>query len=264
MLDLGTAETVGEIDQSKEVELRRVAVPALQVNLQDAFTCLFAREVDEEDFVEATLTHQLGRELRNVVRRRDNEDAFFLVLKPGEEGAEDALRRSALGVLLRKRLFDLVHPEDHGRHRLGELDRALQVLLTLTDVAIVEIGWVETDQRKLPLGGHGLRAQALTATLHADQEQALGGRQAVLLGFLGILEGRLPLAKPTLELVETGHVTHVVLVREVFEHTRAFDDLTLGFEDPDDVVAFQHTVLDNGLRDDLLNLEEGEAVQRGK
>ncbi|MBW2210028.1 MAG: hypothetical protein JRG67_03130 [Deltaproteobacteria bacterium] len=117
---------------------------------------------------------------------------------------------------------------------------------------------------KLPLRGNRLRAKALSAALNAYQQQALGGRQPELLGSLGVLEGRLPFPKPRLELVEASYVAHLVIVGEVLEHARTFDDLTLGFEHPDEVLAPQHAVLDDGLGDDLSYLEEGEAMQRGK
>ena len=73
------------------------AFAPFQVNGQDAGASFGAGEVDEEDFIESTFTHQLRGQGRDVVGRGHDEDRVSVVLHPGEQGSEHALGQTAVG-----------------------------------------------------------------------------------------------------------------------------------------------------------------------
>ena len=148
--------------------------------MADGLPRLPVRQVDEEDFVEAALADELGREAGDVVGGGDHEDVTATVLQPGEEGAEDPPGDAA--VLLApgggKRLLDLVDPEDDRSHALRGAERALEVLLAVADVLVVEQAGVEAQQGEGPLIRDRLGAEALPASGDPQEEDTLGEGEA--------------------------------------------------------------------------------------
>src|SRR5262245_47558725 len=56
LLDLGSAEAVGGLDERPEVELGRILLPTLEVKAEDHLALIRGREIDKEDLVEAALS----------------------------------------------------------------------------------------------------------------------------------------------------------------------------------------------------------------
>ena len=108
-----------------------------------------------------------------------------MVLHPRQQRAEHPLRQSAVGRVAAgrgERLFDLVDPQDDRRHRLGLLQGLAEPGLALADVLLIEHAGVHPHQRHPPGRGHDLRAEALAAALHAQQQDAPRRIEAELAG----------------------------------------------------------------------------------
>src|SRR5690606_4185162 len=63
LFQLRAAEAIGACDQGVEIEAPRVAPAPRQVEREDLAPYRGARQIDEEDLVEAALAQELGREL---------------------------------------------------------------------------------------------------------------------------------------------------------------------------------------------------------
>ncbi len=103
------------------------------MDLEYLLPLLVGRQVHEEYLVEAALPQKFRRELRYVVRGRDDEHRRSLLLKPGDERGEypgSRARVAERGALRTGEAFlQLVYPQDRRRDRLGDRDRAPHVLL---------------------------------------------------------------------------------------------------------------------------------------
>ncbi len=83
LFNLGAAELRARRHQGGQVEVRRVAVALGQVDAEDVGPFLVEGEVHVEDFVQAPLAQQLGRQLRDIVGGGHHEHRGALLRKPG-------------------------------------------------------------------------------------------------------------------------------------------------------------------------------------
>src|SRR5688572_1480926 len=91
-------------------------------------------QVEEEDFIEATLAEDFRRQLAHVVRRRYHEYRRGLLLQPSKYGAKHARAGAAVHVAVGKRLLHLVDPQYRGTDGLGELKGLARALFRFADV----------------------------------------------------------------------------------------------------------------------------------
>ena len=170
----------------------RIAAALAKMDPEDLGALRRARQVDEEELVEAPAAQQLGRDAGHVVRGRHHEDRRLLLGQPGEEGAEHAARaRVARGG--GKALLDLVDPEHRGGERFRHLHGLAQGRLGALGRAAERGREVEPQQREAPLARHRLGAQRFSAALHAEQQQAARRGKAEAAGLLA--EGAAPLVR---------------------------------------------------------------------
>ncbi len=116
---------------------------------------------------------------------------------------------------------------------------------------------VEPQQRQLPQARGRLGAEALAASLHAQQQHSLGRRQAELRGPLA--EGRAPLAEPVLEIVQPRDRRELLLALVVLQRAALADDLLLLAENDADVVGVELAVEHQGLGEYVFGLFERQA-----
>ena len=69
--------------------------------------------------VREALAHQFRRQRRDVIGRRDDEDAALLLGHPGQEHAEHAARQPAVAGIGGQTFFHFVDPQHAGTHDLG-------------------------------------------------------------------------------------------------------------------------------------------------
>ena len=108
-----------------------------------------------------------------------------------------------------------------------------------------------------PLGGHRLGGEALAAALDAQEQKALGLREAELARRLGERGG--PPPQPVLEVVQAADLPQPLLDRVVLEQAALADDLPLLLQDQLHVVGVQAVVLRDGLGERVLRLRKREA-----
>src|SRR6185437_4211085 len=97
--DLGPAETIRCLGNLSNIEVFGVALALTQMNGADRGPRFEVGEIDEEDFVEATLSQKLRRKRLDVVGGGDDENGVGVLLHPGQQRAEHALGKAAVGAL---------------------------------------------------------------------------------------------------------------------------------------------------------------------
>ena len=83
LLDFCAAETLGRLCQRRKIELRRILLSQHEVNAKYVLPFAGCRQIDEEDFVEATFAQKLWRHAHQVVRCADHKDFRVFLLEPG-------------------------------------------------------------------------------------------------------------------------------------------------------------------------------------
>src|SRR4051794_28241212 len=246
LFHLRSAEAFRGGGKPSEIEGRGILLSLPQVNLQDGAPRFGAGQIDKEDLVEAALPDELRWQLGYVVRRRDDEDVAAPLLEPRQEGAKDAPRYAAVVLTgaAREGLFQLVDPEDDGREPLRRLHRALEVLLAITDVLVVEIRRIELEQRQSPFMRDRLGAEALAASGHAEEENAFRKGEAELRRPLRVGDDLPPFGEPRLEAREPGNVRHPLLRRPVLQQAVLLHHLPLRLERALDVGGAQVAIVD--------------------
>src|SRR2546430_2278733 len=71
--DFSATEIFAGFREEGDIKLFGVATAAGQVDAEDFRALFLGRKVHEKDFVEATLSQELGRQLRDIVSGRDDE-----------------------------------------------------------------------------------------------------------------------------------------------------------------------------------------------
>src|ERR1043166_2681433 len=89
LFDLRTTEIGTTLDQGRQIKIGRVAVPLSEMNTKDILPLFLGRQIDKEDFIQPALAKQFGRQLRNVVGRRDDKNRGRLLGKPGKKCSEN-------------------------------------------------------------------------------------------------------------------------------------------------------------------------------
>ena len=235
----------------------------LEVDLQDLAADGLGGQVDEEDLVEAAFAQQFRREHVDTVRGRDDEDLLLLLLHPGQQGAHDAGGGAAVAAIAAahagETFLDLIDPEHARLERGRDLQGGADVAFGLADDAAEHLAEVEAQQRVAPFLGDGFGDEALAATLDAEEHDALGGFDALLLRLIG--EGALALLEPYLEVLEAADVlAEVRLGLEELQDLGLLDDA--GFLVGDlakDFGLMEAGVLDVHLGEGELGFHHGQA-----
>ncbi len=150
LFDLGAAEVLAGVDEGIEVEGIGVAAAFGEVDAEDVAAFLGGGEVDEEDFVEASLAEQFRGQFGDIVGGGDDEDGGGFFGEPGEEGAEDTGGGAAVGGAgaagAGEGFVDFVDPEDGGGDGFGDGDGTADVFLGGSDEGAEHAAHVEAEE----------------------------------------------------------------------------------------------------------------------
>ena len=207
----------------------------------------------KKNLIEASLAHQFRGQGRDIVGGGDHQDLGFPLRHPGEEGSEHALGRARFIGPCGEPLLDFIDPQHTGAHDLGRLEGRPEVALGLAMKFVIQRAEVQAQQGKPENPSRSLCGQALTATLDADEQDALGWIQA-LGAFLG--ERQLSLGQPDLEVSKACHIVESCGVVLVGEHTIAVQQLVLRFHDAGDVVRGDRPILIDGISGEALGVRK--------
>ena len=265
LLQFGAGEAAGLFGEFVQLGLGGLIqlTALLEVNLEDLAADGLRWQVDEEDLVEPAFAQQFRREHVDAVRGRDDEDLLLLLLHPGQQGAYDAGGRAAVAAIAAahagEAFLDLIDPE-HARLEGGrDLQGGADVPFGLADDAAEHLAEVETQKRVAPFLGDGLGDEALAAALDAEEHDALGGFDALLLRLIG--EGALALLEPHLEVLEAADVlAEVRLGLEELQDLGLLDDAGFLVGDlAEDFGLMEAGVLDVHLGEGELGFHHGQA-----
>ena len=195
---------------------------ATQVDLKDLSSSSLVWQVDEEDFIKATLSHQLRRgsaEMSFAVATmkigcrwsciQDSRVPNIRFDKPPSADDVDAEANAFL---------NLVHPQHHRSHRF-RLGKCLsQLAFTLADELLVEVAGIESQQGHLPVTRDNLRAQALAAAGNAQHQYASRRFDAKLPSLSR--ETTAALTQPRLQIVQAADVIDREIGGNRFETAR--------------------------------------------
>src|SRR6266702_4279132 len=182
------------------------------------------RQIDEENLIEPALANQLRRQRGDVVCRGDHKNPCTLLGEPCEEGAEHPPRCAAVTLAVGERFFDLVDPQHARCERLRRLQRLAQILLGLAVPLAVERPEIEPYERYTENPRRRACREALAATLHAQEQHALGRIQ---LGGAAI-EGGLAARQPLPQVLHSADISKLRRVRFVGQRAAAVEQLILG------------------------------------
>ena len=226
LLDLRSGEARCRRGQRRQGEGLRVQVAGLQVDAQQLHPDVRLGQVDEEDFVEAALAQQFGRQVLDLVGGGHQEHRRLALGHPGQQVAQHPPRHPAVALarIGAHALFDLVDPQHARRQLVGRGQRGAQVLFGLAVVFGVQGAEIQAQQRYPEAAGDGLGQQRLAAALHAQQQHSARRRQARrrVAGERGCA-----LADPALEPARTGHLIEAGGVVFVVQVAAAVEQLEL-------------------------------------
>src|SRR6266851_4780564 len=92
LLDFGAAEALRGCGERVQIEALGVAMAAREVDGEDLAPLVEAGQGDEEDLVEAALSHEFWWERGDLVARRDQEDRRLAPLHPAPAPPQDPAR----------------------------------------------------------------------------------------------------------------------------------------------------------------------------
>ena len=168
---------------------------------------------------------------------------------------------SAESLLAEANAFSIssIHKHDRG-HRLGLLQGLAEPRLALADELLVEHAGVHPHQRHPPGRGDHLRAQALAAALHAQQQDAARRIEAELAGTGR--EAAVPQVEPALQVVQPADLVRRNVGGDRLQAAGRPQQVALGLDDPRQVGAVQHVVVADGAGDHAGGLFAGQPAQR--
>ena len=218
--------------------------------------CCF-RQIDKEDLVESTFADQFRRQCGNVIRRRDDEYAAFLLRKPGQKSTQHAPRGAAVAFAGGDSLLDFVDPEHAGGHDVGRRERLAQVAFGFAHVLVVDRGEVQAQQRHAEDSGSRARGNAFAAALNAQQQHAFRRIQMRRRS----VEGDTALSQPVLE---SGHAAKVGELRRVVleaQHTAAIEQCVFRLHQSRQVVRLQCAIIEDRLARQPLGVAGRQSAQ---
>ena len=234
--------------------------------MQDVAALVGGRQVDEEEFVEPPAPQELRGEHGDVVRRRDDKDRLAALLQPEEELPDHARGDAAVVRAARARepLFDLVDPEDARRDVFRCLERALQLLLGLPDVAALHGRKVEAVEREFPAGGDRLGREGLAAAGHADEQDAARGLESLFPQQAAFLRGKEEafLVEPVPQSREAAHVADALVDGDLLQSRDVGKEAILRRAHLVHVLPADGFFRDER-RHDVLRLDGGDAAEDG-
>ena len=80
LFDLRTGETLRRLDELLDIELRGIALFALQMNLKNLAALFLGRQIDKEDLVESPLSEQFRRQSLDLIGRGDHKNRRLFLL----------------------------------------------------------------------------------------------------------------------------------------------------------------------------------------
>src|SRR4029077_12422791 len=96
-IDLGPEIAICRSSDFVQIKLRRISFPPRKLDREDLFALGLIRQIDKEQLIETSLANQFGRQHRDVITGRGNEDRRLAVLHPGEKRSEQSRRNSGIG-----------------------------------------------------------------------------------------------------------------------------------------------------------------------
>lgn len=100
-----------------QIEIVGITPTFFEVNPKYLRSRIEVGQIEEKQFVESPLAHQLGRQMANVIRRGDEKRRRLSLLHPIEDMPQKPARRR-VGII-GKRLLDFVAPYNRRRHGIG-------------------------------------------------------------------------------------------------------------------------------------------------
>mgnify|MGYP003339983669 CR=1 FL=1 len=152
--------------------------PPLQLQIEDGAPLGRVGQVEQKDLIETPFAQQFAGQPLHAVGGGHHEHGAALLGHPGEQAGQHPLAGAAITTARAagreaKTLVDLVDPQDGRGNTIGHGDGPADVFLGRTDEAPEHPPHVEPQQWQLPGGGDGLGAQALAASLDAEQQHLL-------------------------------------------------------------------------------------------
>ena len=139
---------------------------------------------------------------------------------------------------------------------LGHSKHLVDVLFRLAHKLVIDGGSIELHQRQPPLAGHGARAHAFAASLHAQNNDAAWWFQPrrPRRFFPGPLAPR----QPALQIFQSADCSHAFLAIDEFQHAAAPQDLFLGLQDFLGYLRTKRITSNHGLGDGALGFFLGQ------
>ncbi len=217
-------------------------------------------QVEKEYLVEAPAPQQFRRQAGNVVGGGDDEYRLGFLLHPRQDGAEHPQRSATVAIAGTEPLFDLVDPQDTGRHGFGQFERAPGIFFRLSDQVAEQGTDVEPQQRQTPQRGDGLGRQRFAAAGNADQSYALGRRQPI--GLCLATEGAGTLAQPLLQGIEPADIANRLDCMEQLQRPGRAHQVLFFADHQIEIVDIESAAGDDGPGEHPLRLSAGKS-ERG-